>query len=134
MMYYFGHGIPKDYKEAVKWFLKAAEQGHAAAQFGLGTMYYFGHGVPEDYKEAVKWHRLAAEQGHFGAQHDLGMMYAFGKGVPKDYVQAHLWYNLAASQENKSAIKQRDILAKHMTPAQIAKAQELASNWKPTKP
>ena len=37
-MYYKGEGVIKDYKEAVKWFTKAAEQGFAMAQFTLGVM------------------------------------------------------------------------------------------------
>ena len=32
MRYYTGDGVPKDYAEAVKWYHKAAEQGHAIAQ------------------------------------------------------------------------------------------------------
>jgi TPR repeat protein len=39
VMYDNGRGVPKDYKEAVKWFRKAAEQGHAKAHFNLGVMY-----------------------------------------------------------------------------------------------
>ena len=30
----------KAYKEAVKWYAKAAEQGYANAQYNLGIMYY----------------------------------------------------------------------------------------------
>ena len=39
----------KDYTGAMKWFMKAAEQGHAAAQKRLGDMYFKGKGVREDY-------------------------------------------------------------------------------------
>ena len=52
-----------DYAEAVKWYRKAAEQGHARAQYSLGFMYYNGRGVPQDYAEAMKWYRKAADQG-----------------------------------------------------------------------
>ena len=71
-MYYFGDGVPKDYKEAVKWYTKAAEQGNGYAQFKLGEMYHDGsgvfEGVPRDYKEAVKWYTKAAEQGEAWAR------------------------------------------------------------------
>jgi uncharacterized protein len=68
-----------------------------------------------------------------------------GKGVPQNYVRAYMWYNLAASQyassphyelyerDRESAEKLRDILARKMTPAQIAEAQRLAREWKPKK-
>lgn len=58
----------QDSNEAVKWYLKAAEQGHADAQFYLGVAYDNGWGVRQDYSEAVKWYRKAAEQGLAQAQ------------------------------------------------------------------
>ena len=51
-MYDNGRGVLQDYKEAVKWYRLAAEQGNANAQYNLGVMYDNGEGVPQDYKEA----------------------------------------------------------------------------------
>ena len=67
-MYSNGQGVEQDYKKAVEWYRKAAEQGHADAQNNLGFMYYTGQGVEQDYKKAVEWYRKAAEQGHADAQ------------------------------------------------------------------
>ncbi len=53
-------------------------------------------------------------------------MYDNGQGVPQDYVRAHMWWNLTASTGDEDAIKNRDIVAKQMTPAQIAEARKLA--------
>jgi hypothetical protein len=44
----------------------------------------------------------------------------------QDNVYAHMWWNIAASSGNKIAVKNRDILAKQMTPADISTAQKLA--------
>ena len=66
-------------------------------------------------------------------QHNLGLMYANGQGVVQDYVQAHKWFNLGATSGDASAVKNRDIVASKMTPAQIAEAQRLASAWRATK-
>ncbi|MCH8240583.1 MAG: sel1 repeat family protein, partial [Proteobacteria bacterium] len=55
-----GLGVPQDYKQAVKWYRKATEQGFDGAQFKLGTMYLRGHGVPQGYVMAHKWFNLAA--------------------------------------------------------------------------
>ncbi len=112
------------------------EQGDANAQFSLGAMYRNGLGVPQDEAEAVGWWRKAAEQGNTKAQYNLGVMYGNGEGVPQDYVQAHMWYNLAASrfppgEDHDKAVKNRDIVAKRMTPAQISEAHKLAREWKP---
>jgi TPR repeat protein len=60
-MYGQGEGVAQDYKEAVKWYRKAAEQGVVDGQYNLGWMYDKGKGVVQDYKEAVKWYRKAAE-------------------------------------------------------------------------
>ena len=82
-MYANGKGIPQDYREALKWYRLAADQGDADAQLNLGGMYARGEGVPQDYREALKWYRLAADQGHADAQSNLGGMYYEGRGVPR---------------------------------------------------
>ena len=100
--------------------------------------YSNGQGAPQDYVEVVKRYRLAADQGDAFAQYNLGYMYSNGQGVPQDYVEAHKWYNLAASryrasekEQRELAVKNRELLASKMTPAQIAEAQKLAREWKP---
>ena len=88
----------KNYAEAVKWYRKAAEQGHAEAQNNLGECYYYGNGVEKNYKEAAKWYRKAAEQGDAYAQCNLGYCYEYGRGVEKNYTEAVKWYRKAAEQ------------------------------------
>ena len=117
----------------MKWYRLAADQGDAFAQNNLGGMYANGRGVPQNYAEAVKWYRKAADQGAALAQGTLGTWYAKGQlGVPQDYVQAYMRFNLSAAQGEQRAVKDRDMVAQHMTPAQIAEAQKLARDWKPT--
>jgi S1-C subfamily serine protease len=60
--------VPQDYKQAVYWFTKAAEQGDADAQWNLGAMYGNGQGVPQNYKLAYVWSSLAASNGHENAK------------------------------------------------------------------
>ncbi len=125
-----------DYATALRELRPLAEQGNAIAQSGLAVMYFLGLGVPQDYGEAAKWARKAAEQGDAGAQNNLGGMYSMGQGVPQDYVQALMWLNLAASRfppgEGRDKVaKNRDFVAKRMTPAQISEAQKLAREWRP---
>ena len=139
MAYASGKGVPNDYVEAAKWYRLAAEQGYAGAQFALGYIYEGGRDLPKDYVEAAKWYRLAAEQGDVDAQCFMGVMYGTGKGVPKDDVEAYKWFNLAAAQRrirrdllHANAARERDTIGKRMTPEQIAEAQKLSSEWKPT--
>ena len=116
----------QDFKEAVKWFQKAANQGFAQAQSNLGLMYAKAQGLEQDFKEAVKWWQKAADQGDAAAQSDLGEMYRQGKGVEQDYVTAYAWASIAATNGNNIAPRFKSkFLELKMTPAQIAKAEEL---------
>ena len=81
--------------------------------------------------------RIAAEQGDAAAQYALGLRYYYGEGVPQDHIHAHLWWNLTANagdewdQDMKEhAYDLRFSLEQIMTPAQIAEARRLASEWK----
>ena len=38
----------------MNWYLKAANQGHANAQYNIGVMYKNGVGVEKNYNEAIK--------------------------------------------------------------------------------
>jgi TPR repeat protein len=107
-----------------------AEQGDARAQYYLGTRYFTGAGVPQDNAEALKWFRLSADQENADGQGALGSMYYMGAGVPQDYVLAHMWFNLSAARGGSS--ERRDSILHQMTPEQIAEAQKLAREWKPT--
>ena len=49
-----------NYKEAVMWFRKSAEQGFVEAQYHLGAMYLEGRGLVQSDSEAVKWLRKAS--------------------------------------------------------------------------
>ena len=56
--------MPQDYTEAAKWFRKAADQGNADAQYGLGLLYFKGLGVPQNYAIAHMWLNLGAAGGN----------------------------------------------------------------------
>ena len=54
-------------------------------------------------------------------------MYTNGEGVPVNNVKAYIWWSLAKAQGNWFAATNLDRAKIEMTPAQIAKAQALAS-------
>jgi len=112
-----------------------AEQGHADAQFVLGTMYRDGQGVAQDYTETLRWWRKAAELGVVDAQYALGNMYAGGSGIAQDAILAYMWYSIAALQTGEQwlhaiARSNRDALATRMSPGDIFKAQQLVTEWR----
>ena len=128
--YIQGKGVVGDYEEAVKWFRMAAERGYAPAQKNLGQMYLLGKGVAQNLAQAVDWSRRAAEQGNAGGQYNLGVAYAEGKGVAQDWVQAHMWFNISATNGKEGKRYTRYEVERKMTAEQIARAQELAREWK----
>jgi TPR repeat protein len=84
-----------------------------------------------DYKTALRLIRPLAEKGDANAQYNLGVFYDNGLGIPQDRVRAYMWLNLAAMQGREGAAAFRDLIARLMTPGQIAEAQKLTSEWKP---
>ena len=116
-----------DYATAYKVYSPLAMEGNAHAQSNLGSMYDKGEGVTQDFEEAMKWYRKAAEQGSTSAQYKLGAMYSRGDGPLQDYVRAQMWFILATNKGGDEKIKMvRDLMAKQMTPVQIAEAQKMA--------
>jgi TPR repeat protein len=99
-MYEYGHGVAKNASEAVKWYRKAAEQGHSGAQNNLGIMYKGGRGVTKDDYEAVKWFRKSAEQGNSTGQCNIGQMYLDGRGVMQNDYEAVKWFRKAFEHGN----------------------------------
>ncbi|KAG0287289.1 hypothetical protein BGZ96_008793 [Linnemannia gamsii] len=97
-MYRDGKGVPKNYQDAMDWYLKAVKQGDVSGQQNVAYLYHRGYGVPQDYDQSMAWYRKAADQGHTGAQHNIGLYYHRGRGVSKDYVQAMEWFLKAAEQ------------------------------------
>jgi uncharacterized protein len=133
IMYYVGQGVPQSRAEAIRLYRLAAEQGNAHAQDALGFAYQNGVGVQRDHGEAAKWFRKAADQGNIDAQFNIAEMYELGTGVPQDYVLAYMWFTLVASRGSRPyAIRGRGRVAQQMTPDQIAQAEKLAREWKPT--
>lgn len=126
-----GQGVPHDDARALEWFRQAADQGSNEASAALGFMYTDGRGVPQSDAEAVKWFRRAADRGLKVAQAALGFMYSSGRGVARDYVQAHMWLCVSDIVEQGEVRKQLAAIENKMSSEQLAKAEQLAQEWKP---
>jgi len=93
-------GLEANINEAIRYFTLSAEQGHAIAQFILGTLYLFGNGVSLNFTESFKYFRSSADQGNDLALIYLGYSYRYGYGVPQDDAEAFKYYKLAADKRN----------------------------------
>jgi len=135
MCYFNGDGVPQSQNKALDWCAKAAKQGLAPAQYALGNAYANAYFLrTHDYNEAAKWYLKAAEQGFAKAQSILGSYYASGKGVARDDVLACKWLYLAASQGDEDAKRLLPDSEEKLTPEKISEAQQLAREFKPSKP
>ena len=90
----------KQNREAEHWWREAANQGYAAAEYGLGSLYDLGHGVVQDHTMAIRWWRKAAAQGFSPAERNLAIAYGRGEGVLQDYATAVQWWRKAADQRD----------------------------------
>jgi TPR repeat protein len=109
-----GEPEPAKEAEAVKWYQRAAAQGHVQAQYNLAVCYYSGKGMEAaDHTEALKWYQSAAEKGHTMAQVNLGNHFYrrcredlegdAGSSAATAGAEAMKWYLLAAKQGDATA-------------------------------
>ena len=129
LIYDLGLGVKPDKKEAIKWYLLAANEGLAEAQFNLGTFYHGGYGVVRDFGQARKWWLLSAGQGYSEAQYNLSLIYAKGHGVVQDYIQASKWMKIAEAHGNQNGTNHLILIEKLMKKVQVEKAERLARQW-----
>jgi TPR repeat protein len=104
LMFDRGEGVPRDYQEARRWYVLAAEAGQSGAMNNLGLMYALGHGVSQDLSEAIKWWIKAADSGSVAALTNIATMYYTGLGVPQSYPEAAKWFHLAADKGDADAM------------------------------
>ena len=85
-------------KEAALWYEKAAERGHAVAQYNLAVLYFNGDGVRRNMGRASELLTTSAEKGNMDAQFLLGRMYFSGQGVTRDLKKEADLYRQASVQ------------------------------------
>jgi TPR repeat protein len=127
ILYHEGAGVPQDDAKAVTLFTAVAATGNPVAEYYLGLAYAKGDGVGADPARAVSWLRRAAIQGDAAAQTALGQV--FEEPGTMDAVLAYMLFDIAAGQGNAVAKAAKTALGGEMTPAQLARAQEDASQW-----
>jgi TPR repeat protein len=100
-------------REAIKYYLEAADRGHAGAMNDLGGVFEYGLGVPINLATALGWYERSAELGHAGAMTHLGHLSEKGSGVPQDIAQARHWYEQAAALGNAASMNNLANLFRH---------------------
>ena len=131
-------GFKRDFPEALKWLSRSAEQGHSEAQYTLGLMHLgapladtpleqLERGVPRDVENARYWFQRAASQGDPFAQRHVAQFFQ----EDGDYESSLMWYLLAERGKDTFAPIGISEVKGHMKDSEIARAENLAANWRP---
>ena len=124
----------RNFDEAFKWNLKAAQQGNTEAQSAVAYLYMMGLGTTKSYTEAATWAHLAAEQGDRSAYGILGTIYQYGgNGAQQDMPEAYFWRKLALeganSQYYTTALDLFNKAGATLTAEQADAANKRADEW-----
>lgn len=77
---------------ALELYRKAAAQGDAAGEYGVGLMYAKGEGTKKDAAEAMRWYRQAAAKNYVPAIEAIAWAYLTGDlGLARDAKEADAW-------------------------------------------
>uniref|UniRef100_A0AC34FIM6 Uncharacterized protein n=1 Tax=Panagrolaimus sp. ES5 TaxID=591445 RepID=A0AC34FIM6_9BILA len=112
LMYSNGEHVKQDFKEAVKWFEKAVQLGHAGAANNLATCYLDGKGVETSPEKAFQYLKISAERGNTFAMLNVATFYfsATGTGsifcTEEDKAEGKKWLRIATEKGNLIAQKQ----------------------------
>ena len=137
-MYYQGTKLIKqDYKEAKKWYQKAAEKSDPVAEFFLGEIASFKYveesGDKEPLLVAKKWYEKSANAGYGKAQYKLGMLLYSIQRDKEDIKNAYKWFQIAAIHSDYSqAVWSYQMLTLALTEEERNDIIEVAKAWKPT--
>ena len=106
-IYAGGLGVPKNTKEAAKWYELGASKDEVHALIALGKQYAVGDGVKKNKFKAANFFERAAKKGEPQAQYNLALIYAKGEGRKQDVFAAAEWLKKAA--ENDLLVAQYDL-------------------------
>lgn len=107
-----GVGTPRDDREALSWFERAAASV-PNAQYWCGRMCAEGRGCPADPHAARTWFLRASLQCHADADVAAGEMLFNGRGGPEDRTMALTLFKRAAAAGHPGALFALDVLAGH---------------------
>ena len=90
--YYYGDGVPQDYRIAIMFSNLALEQKYYKAWRRWGKFYRDGLAVPQNYQKARECYEKGAATGDDNCYNKIGDMIFNGWGFPVDYSAAYSYY------------------------------------------
>lgn len=110
-----GDLVVQNREEAMAWFNRAAEKGHAASKASLGMMYLNGEGIQIDMVQAHKWLSLAAAQAGEKTGNQKKLQIAEDRAFMDEI--------------RDTAQKYLKVAEERMSEEQIKQARNLAAEW-----
>ncbi|MDH5393279.1 MAG: sel1 repeat family protein [Gammaproteobacteria bacterium] len=101
--YELGKRVKSNKEQAIAWYTKAADKGHAESGYRLGLIYYKGvGGFKINLEKAFHYISMAAKARHKRSQAHLAEMYENGDGVKKSEILSDYWYEQAFTSSTVS--------------------------------
>lgn len=113
--------------QAVRWLQLSAENGNTDAMIFLGRLSRTGVGILQNFAQASVWIHTAAVRGSPEGMLEMGRLYRDGVGVEKDLIKAYVWFNRASAARNLDAVREREAIARILTPDELREAQRQSS-------
>jgi TPR repeat protein len=115
LCYWYGHIVPLDYVEAVKWYMTAAGKRCNRAEHNLFTCYSQGTGVSPNIEDALYWLKRSAKHNDAAAQEILGEYYYDGEYIKRNRRYAKIWFekSLKNAFNNEDPVILNDLGAKY---------------------
>lgn len=88
----------KEYRDALKWLKKGADQHDTVSEYYYGQMLVNGMGITPDPSKGFVYALRAAEKDLANAQYFVSTLYRNGNGVEKSESEANRWLRTAAFQ------------------------------------
>jgi TPR repeat protein len=130
-----GRGIDQDVMKAAALIERAANLGNPDAQYLYGERLMSGSGVKKNEPEAWSWFKRAADAGQPAALYRLGRVILARHRSIDENIEAYALLTLASQRGSgdvkRDAGRDRSVLAKDMTPGDIASAMQRVKAWKP---
>jgi TPR repeat protein len=96
--------VDQNYKNTLKYYKLAADQGDDYAQYYLGMIYQNGEIVEQNYQKALDYYSQSACRGNALAQYNLGWMYYNAKGTEQNFQEAIKYFKSSAEQGYDKAL------------------------------
>jgi TPR repeat protein len=101
-MYFHGHGVPIDFVEAYRWYVKQCND--PTSQYHL-AMLFSAVEHPMYISKARMWFQCSAEGGNVEAQYKAGLLILRRRNIPNNKQNALRYFSMTTTADHAKAAK-----------------------------